>query len=249
MAASAGNLVGTIAGFKKNAEGKRMQRLAQQKINDFEWQELSNPYKNLQVSTAGSDMRREEAARVSATAANALRSGGTRGVVGGIGKVQGQNNLVNRDIAANLDEQQKSIDMAAAQDDVKTRDMIESRQANELAGYGQMMNVGMGMKYQGLGDVQATGQAQSQHNMEIMQMVKGGMGGSDRRLKKNIEKIGESPSGLNIYTFQYLDKKYGEGLYQGVMSDEIPQEFVVKNSEGFDMVDYTKLDVEFKRIK
>ena len=33
------------------------------------------------------------------------------------------------------------------------------------------------------------------------------------------------------------------------MSDEIPQEAVIKTESGYDMVDYNKLDVEFKRIK
>lgn len=254
MAASAGNLVGTIAGFKKSAEGKRMQREAQQKINDFEWQELSNPYENLQVSTAGSDMRREEAARVSATSANALRSGGTRGIVGGIGRVQGQNNLVNRDIAANLDEQQKSIDMAAAGQEVKNQDMIETRQANELAGYGQMMNVGMGMKYQGMGDVQATGQAQSQHNMELFETFGGAMGGgggmSDPATKENIKKVGVSPKGINIYEFEYKSEykdMFGHGRFQGAMSNEVPKESQIILGE-FVGIDYDTIDVEFKKV-
>ena len=73
---------------------------------------------------------------------------------------------------------------------------------------------------------------------------------SDRRLKMNIQLIGVSLSGIKIYTFEYKDKaKYGEGVYQGVMSDEIPQEAVIKTESGYDRVDYTKLDVEFKRIK
>ena len=71
--------------------------------------------------------------------------------------------------------------------------------------------------------------------------------GSDRRLKKNINKIGESFSGLNIYSFEYIDSKYGEGLFQGVMSDEIPQE-AVSVKDGYDYVDYSMLDVEFKQI-
>ena len=70
---------------------------------------------------------------------------------------------------------------------------------------------------------------------------------SDRRLKKNIMKISESPNGLNIYSFEYIDSKYGEGLFQGVMSDEIPQE-AVKVRDGYDVVDYSMLDVEFKQI-
>ena len=70
---------------------------------------------------------------------------------------------------------------------------------------------------------------------------------SDRRFKKNINKIGESPSGLNIYSFEFKDSKYGEGLFQGVMSDEIPKE-AVGTRNGYDTVDYSKLDVEFKQI-
>ena len=70
---------------------------------------------------------------------------------------------------------------------------------------------------------------------------------SDRRLKKNINKIGESPSGLNIYSFEYKNSKYGEGLFQGVMSDEIPQE-AVGTRDGYDTVNYNMLDVEFKQI-
>jgi len=71
---------------------------------------------------------------------------------------------------------------------------------------------------------------------------------SDRRLKKNIKQIGSSPKGIKIYTFEYIDDKLGKGTYQGVMSDEIPQEAVIKHSSGFDTVDYSKLDVEFKNI-
>jgi hypothetical protein len=69
---------------------------------------------------------------------------------------------------------------------------------------------------------------------------------SDRRLKKNIKQIGRSPSGLKIYSFEYKNKK---GVYQGVMSDEIPSSAVVAGKDGFNMVDYSKIDVEFKLIK
>jgi len=72
---------------------------------------------------------------------------------------------------------------------------------------------------------------------------------SDRRLKQNIVFIKKSPSGLNIYNFEYKDSKFGSGIYQGVMSDEIPQDAVVRNNNGYDMVDYSKLDVDFVKIK
>jgi len=71
---------------------------------------------------------------------------------------------------------------------------------------------------------------------------------SDRMLKKNINLIGKSPSGLNIYSFEYIDPKFGEGLFQGVMSDEVPSKAVIKGNSGYDRVNYSLLDVEFKQI-
>ena len=71
---------------------------------------------------------------------------------------------------------------------------------------------------------------------------------SDKRLKKNIEKIGVSKSGLNIYSFEYKNSDFGNGVYQGVMSDETPNHAVVKEEDIYDMVDYSKIDVEFKLI-
>ena len=71
---------------------------------------------------------------------------------------------------------------------------------------------------------------------------------SDRRLKKNIKLIGKSPKGINIYLFEYINEFFGKGVYQGVMSDEIPKDAIVKHSSGYDSVDYSKLDVEFKNI-
>ena len=70
---------------------------------------------------------------------------------------------------------------------------------------------------------------------------------SDRRLKKNISKVGISASGINIYSFEYKNPLHGSGLFQGVMSDDIPVE-AVYSSGGYDVVDYSILDVEFKAI-
>ena len=71
---------------------------------------------------------------------------------------------------------------------------------------------------------------------------------SDRRLKKDIKLISVSPSGINIYNFKYKDTNNGVGEFQGVMSDEIPYGAVVSHEDGFDRVDYSKIDVEFKAL-
>jgi len=67
---------------------------------------------------------------------------------------------------------------------------------------------------------------------------------SDIRLKENISLIGKSPSGLNIYKFKYLnDNNY----YQGVMAQEVPHASIL-GKDGFYKVDYSKVDVEFKKV-
>jgi hypothetical protein len=72
---------------------------------------------------------------------------------------------------------------------------------------------------------------------------------SDKRTKKNIKLIGKSNSGLNIYAFEYINKAFGKGVWQGVMADEVPSNAVIKNFAGnFDGVDYSKIDVEFKQL-
>ena len=69
------------------------------------------------------------------------------------------------------------------------------------------------------------------------------LGFSDIRLKENIELVGKSPSDINIYKFNYKDSPT---TYQGVMAHEVPWANV-KHSNGYMMVDYNKIDVEFKK--
>jgi len=70
---------------------------------------------------------------------------------------------------------------------------------------------------------------------------------SDIILKENIDLVGKSKSGINIYEFNYINKKYGNGRYRGVMAQEVPSASFV-GPEGTLMVDYSKLDVQFEEI-
>ena len=78
-----------------------------------------------------------------------------------------------------------------------------------------------------------------------------GGGFSDRSLKQDIKLIGISPSGLNIYSFKFIDAKYGEGTWQGVMADEVEHiPGAVIMHAGYKYVDYSmkEIDVQFKQI-
>ena len=78
--------------------------------------------------------------------------------------------------------------------------------------------------------------------------VAAGAWGSDRRLKENIQKIGESISGLGIYKFNYIGKAK---QYIGTMADEVMKgvpEAVVNMPNGFLGVNYNLIDVTFKEV-
>ena len=50
-----------------------------------------------------------------------------------------------------------------------------------------------------------------------------------------------------LYSFEYKNPIFGEGLFQGVMSDEAPEEAVIP-MDGYNAVNYNMLDVEFKNM-
>jgi Chaperone of endosialidase len=64
---------------------------------------------------------------------------------------------------------------------------------------------------------------------------------SDRRLKKNIVRLGTLPNGLNVYRYSMI---WDDERHVGVMADEvmaIAPHAVHRNSSGFDVVDYGSL--------
>lgn len=77
----------------------------------------------------------------------------------------------------------------------------------------------------------------------------GGFGGfprlqpSDIRLKENIYKVGKSPSGINIYEFNF---KGSLQRYRGVIAQEVPE--ATKEINGMKYVDYEKIDVSFEAV-
>lgn len=67
---------------------------------------------------------------------------------------------------------------------------------------------------------------------------------SDIRLKEDIKLVGQSTSGINIYNFKY---KGDDKVYQGVMAHQVPEASYVHDN-GYLVVDYSKIDVEFKQL-
>jgi hypothetical protein len=134
----------------------------------------------------------------------------------------------------------------------------------QMTGMQQQMNEGQVNAY--VGEINAANAARAQNKGLAMGLLGGivsgftgrmgqastGMtsaaaGGSDIALKENIELVGKSPKGVNIYEFDYKKKSYGKGRYRGVMAQEVPNASF-KHKDGYLWVDYNKVDVDFERI-
>ena len=74
----------------------------------------------------------------------------------------------------------------------------------------------------------------------VASLAGGAMMMSDRRLKKNVVRVGIGSHGYPIYEFTYIDEPDNVRHY-GVMADEVNQDAVHKHESGFDMVDYGAL--------
>tara|TARA_R110002110_G_scaffold25585_4_gene94715 strand:+ start:710 stop:2164 length:1455 start_codon:yes stop_codon:yes gene_type:complete len=145
---------------------------------------------------------------------------------------------------------QKAVEKKAAQDhqqreakEAARQKELDKRQAtaNAQAARGQTTSGGRGnyqssRDHSGRGGYGGSG-AESRGNRSS------DLGFSDIRLKDNIEFIGQSPSNINIYKFNYLNDPT---IYQGVMAQDVPWASV-KSDNGYLMVDYNKVDVEFKK--
>ena len=71
---------------------------------------------------------------------------------------------------------------------------------------------------------------------------------SDMMLKKNINYISTSPSGINVYEYNYI---WSNKTYRGVMAQELLNKFpkAVSKLFGLYRVDYDMIDVNFEEIK
>jgi len=234
---------------------------------------ITNPFNNLQVSTAAAEMQAEEAdislantletmeatgmAAGGATALAMMALKSKKGIAATIESQEaknaelragGEQAMIAQKTAATTRFQDLTIGQASREQDFAAKGeeymfaVTEARTNADMArAAGMMDGYAEAEQNAAMAEVQAWGQtAQSVGNI--------GGAFSDRRLKENIKLIGSSPSGLRIYAFEYINKIFGKGTWQGVMSDEIPQNAVIKHKNGYDRVDYSKIDVEFKKL-
>lgn len=236
---------------------------------------LSNPYKNVGVATKAAEFQAEEADIALANTLDLLAStgasaGGATALAQaalqskrGIAQSLEQQEAKNQELIATGEQRLQEQQMSEAQR-VQNAQMSEAQRMQQADVLGKEFVYGekerREMQQLNRKQAQITGSAQAEvaARQSKAQVIGAGVGAlgniasagiSDRRLKKNIKLIGKSNSGLNIYAFEYINKIFGKGKWQGVMSDEVPNNAIIKNFAGiFDGVDYSKIDVEFKQI-
>ena len=233
---------------------------------------MSNPYLNLGVATQAAEIEIEEADIALANTLDTIRATGAG--AGGATALAQAALQSKKGVAASIERQEANNQKLAAQGEEALQakkvseatrlqgiEMSEAQRIQMAEAQGeefqyreqetrtmQQLNRLSGQQAQA-----EANRAQAKSNQSsAIGGIASGLGGiaagfSDRRLKKNIKSIGVSDSGLKIYSFEYIDKDLGDGIFQGVMSDEIPKEAVIP-FDGYDLVDYSRIDVEFKKI-
>lgn len=193
-AGAVGAITGAVQMIGANKDKKRIAReIANQKEVP-----LTNIADGMQVSTLGSDLQKEQQSQLAATQTSALQEGGTRALLGGIGRVTAANQDVNAQIAANLDEQQKQIDQVKAQDEANIRSTKEQRQQAKLAALSSQYNAASQNSAQGLGNV-IGGLGMVGNSMSGMSEGEGDVSSGSSTSKIN-KKIKINPTtGKNIY--------------------------------------------------
>ena len=77
---------------------------------------------------------------------------------------------------------------------------------------------------------------------------------SDLRMKQEVAKLGQSPSGIPIYRFKYKEAFDPDGsgaTYVGTMAQDLLETYpaaVITDKDGFYRVDYDQIDVDMMRL-
>lgn len=142
MAATTSAVIGAGTAAYSIAQAEKQKREARRELQSYERQELDNVFKDMPISTIGSDLMLEQGARTEANLVDTARRFGTRGIFSAIPAIQAGSQQVGREARNYLDQQDQMRNRMIAQDRAQIRGMQENREFQDLAGIGNLMNVG-----------------------------------------------------------------------------------------------------------
>lgn len=151
-----GLAVGAASSTAQVIQGSKQQKAAKKALDNFQATEIENAYKNLAPSTAGAELQAETVSRQAATMSEQAGKAGARGVVGASGQIAEFETQNMRQIAAYLDERQKEYQTLIAQGEMQAQQLKVQQEGQELAGIGNLMNVGQQNLFGGLNNLANT---------------------------------------------------------------------------------------------
>ena len=264
MTSIAGGIIGGGKRRREQREAQKEHDIAKAKFQKLDTSNLAanlqNTMEDLPVNTQAADMAMQgQQQAIANTMGSMAGAAGGSGIAALAQAMAGQQSQNIQSASADIARQEQANQMAAAREAASiqsqkvagagtARDLQSTLVSEQLSMAGQRKQAADDARAKATEDIMSGVGQMGQAAATAMDPTAGLMG-SDRKLKKNIKLIGYSPNGLKIYIFEYINKSFGDGIFQGVMSDEIPQAAVVKHSDGYDRVDYSKLDVEFKKVQ
>lgn len=212
-AGSAGNMI----------KGAKRAKDAQKALNNFKRQELKNVTEGMRVSTLGAELQTKQAQSRFESSVDALRSGGVRGLVGGLGNVAAQDQAMQAQIGAGLDQQQVAIDQMGAQDEQRIRQMQEQRESGAIAGLGQEIAAGKAQQQQGIAGIAEAG-------MSVLSAGLGGqLGGAAAPGADAIASAGSSAMNTGNAAIASLSAPISANMQSKASSFQMPSSFTAVN--------------------
>lgn len=156
--------IGAVGGIAQAISGAKQRRDARRALENYQRQELRNVAEGLQVYTKGVEMQRDEVARLGSSAIDAFSRGGSRALVSGLGRLQYNQQLQQRQAMADLERQQAEIDQMRVRDAMTIRGMQEQREMADIAALSSQYEAGNQMMWSGIGSI-------AQSGMSGMQML------------------------------------------------------------------------------
>ena len=146
MAAITGTVIAgisTATAIASTVDGISKSNKAEKALDNLQTPEYDNPNREIKVSTAGSDLIKEEGQRTTANILNGMQGGSARTMLSGLPQLASFTNDINQKAALN-------IEYAIAGYEERLNGIEENRYQGEIAGLGAMYNSGQHQMWNGI---------------------------------------------------------------------------------------------------
>lgn len=142
--------LGVGMGTYQILQGEKNKKKAKAAMNQYERADLDNAYENMQISTVGSDMIRDEMLRSSASLVSNLQQGDSRTLAAGLPRIQSEITKSSNEARNYLDQQIRQREQLIARDNVNIRGVKENRDLQNLQAISSQYNTGKQDSFNGM---------------------------------------------------------------------------------------------------